>query len=175
MTGDDLTRGDDLTSDEAQALRALKRDVYPPARIESVVVEALKRDGVIAAPRPWRSIVAVAATAILAFALGLMVPRAPAGPSTPSGPRFAILLYPGQIPIDAPKRRDEYAAWARQVAASGTFIQGEQLADESADASGPRGFFIISAPDAEHARAIAATCPHLKYGGRVVIRRIGDG
>jgi hypothetical protein len=35
-----------------------------------------------------------------------------------------------------------------------------------------RGFFIIVADDEQAALAIAETCPHLKYGGRVVVRPI---
>jgi hypothetical protein len=166
--------GDGLTRDEAEALRALKHDEEPPLRIETAVVQKLKRDGVIRSSRSRAPILAAVAAAIVAFAVGLSVPRAQkvASPA-PTGPRFAILLYPGTIPADAPKRRDEYAAWARQIAAGGTSVQGEQLGDEADDPSGPRGFFIISAPDADRARAIAATCPHLKYGGRIVVRRIG--
>src|SRR5215510_1623206 len=118
---------DDLTSEEAQALRAMKRDDYPPPRIEAAVVQALKRDGLISRSRSWTPVVAAIAAALVAFVVGLNVPRAARVASAPPGPRFAILLYPGTIPLDAPKRRDEYAAWARQIAAQGTSIQGEEL------------------------------------------------
>jgi hypothetical protein len=36
----------------------------------------------------------------------------------------------------------------------------------------PRGFFVVSAPDLNAAHQIASTCPHLRYGGRIVIQRI---
>jgi hypothetical protein len=36
----------------------------------------------------------------------------------------------------------------------------------------PRGYFVISARDADEARRIAATCPHLRHGGRIVLRRV---
>ncbi len=162
---------EELSREEQEALRALKRDEFPPSRIERAVISALKRDGTIAARRRWVPIASVAA-AVLAFAAGLSVPRSPAGSAPAAEPRFAILLYRGAMPPGAPRRRDEYAAWARQVASSGTPISGEELADDAEDPSGPRGFFIIGAPSAARAREIAATCPHARYGGRVVVRSI---
>jgi hypothetical protein len=33
-----------------------------------------------------------------------------------------------------------------------------------------RGLFVILAPNEQAALAIAETCPHLKYGGRMVLR-----
>ena len=79
----------------------------------------------------------------------------------------------------------EYAAWAGQLAARGSLVAGEKLADEpltvlasagtvdvqrfTADELG--GFFIIQADSAEAYR-IARDCPHLKHGGTVQLRRI---
>ena len=79
----------------------------------------------------------------------------------------------------------EYAAWAGQLAAQGSLLAGEKLADEpltvlasngvvdvprfTADELG--GFFIIQADSAEAYR-IARDCPHLKHGGTVQLRRI---
>jgi hypothetical protein len=34
------------------------------------------------------------------------------------------------------------------------------------------GFFLVQAPSREAAAFLAAECPHLKYGGRVVVRMI---
>jgi hypothetical protein len=60
-------------------------------------------------------------------------------------------------------------------------ISGEELAAESHALGGetpaapvllPRGFFIVSAPDLDTVQRIASTCPHLRYGGRIVIQRI---
>ena len=57
---------------------------------------------------------------------------------------------------------------------------GEELTPESralgADGGSvaplPRGFFIVSGADLDAAQQIASTCPHLRYGGRIVIQRI---
>jgi hypothetical protein len=39
--------------------------------------------------------------------------------------------------------------------------------------AGPVGFFLIRAESFEAAAATAAECPHVKYGGTVVIRPTG--
>ena len=80
----------------------------------------------------------------------------------------------------------EYGAWAGQLAAAGSLVMGEKLADDqltmltgSGTASVPRftsdeisGFFLIQAADSAEAYRIARDCPHLKHGGTVQLRRI---
>jgi hypothetical protein len=110
------------------------------------------------------------------------VPRVGVG-DTPAGPRYVLLLYAGAEPVagSADGRRREYAEWARGVASSGVAISGEELTAEtravgadgpSGPAALPRGFFVVSVPDLDAAQRIASTCPHLRYGGRIVIQRI---
>ena len=79
----------------------------------------------------------------------------------------------------------EYAAWAGRLAAQGSLVAGEKLADEPLTMLAPAGvvdvprftadelggFFIIQADSAEAYR-IARDCPHLKHGGTVQLRRI---
>ena len=166
---------DDLSREEEQGLRAMKRDIVPPARIEERLVDTLRRDRLIAPRRRWVTPAAAAAAVLLAFVAGMMMPRRtspPARPAEATHVRFAILLYSGDIRSDAPRRHEEYAEWARGVASQGVEISGEDLADQASDPAGPRGFFIVAARDADAARAIAASCPHVKYGGRVVVRKI---
>lgn len=85
---------------------------------------------------------------------------------------------------------EEYTAWAGEVRKTGLLVGGEKLKDEarlitvaegrtlvSEDSPGPKdsqieGYFLIQATDYQHAVAIAAGCPHLKYGGTVEIRQI---
>jgi hypothetical protein len=100
-----------------------------------------------------------------------------------TGPRYMLLLYAGRTPIaGAPDtRRREYADWARGVASRGIAISGEELSDEAHEVGAasaqptdplPRGFFVVSAPDLESAQRIVSTCPHLRYGGRIVVKKI---
>jgi hypothetical protein len=65
---------------------------------------------------------------------------------------------------------DEYRKWAQAVSADGVSIRGEKLRDEAGETLS--GFFIVEAPSLEAARAIAATCPHVRYGGRIDVREI---
>jgi hypothetical protein len=98
--------------------------------------------------------------------------------TAPPGPRFALLLYGGET-AESPDRRREYAAWARTLSRQGVDIDGEELGPRrvelpspGSDISDPRGFFIVSAATLEAARDVAASCPHLSHGGRIVIRPI---
>jgi len=80
----------------------------------------------------------------------------------------------------------EYSAWARGLAAAGSLVMAEKLADDpptmlaasgateairgTADELG--GFFVIQAADSAEAFRIARDCPHLRHGGTVQVRRI---
>lgn len=122
-------------------------------------------------------------------------PGGGAGAPTDAGDTYALLLLsgPGEFAVSADeeaRRVQEYSGWAGQLAQAGRLLAGEKLADEArllddADASAAArlmpadrgdgilaGFFLIRAADYDEAVAIAADCPHLRYGGRVEVRRI---
>lgn len=187
---------DELTPDEHASLRRARADAVPPRDLEEATVAALRERGLVRSPLRVRPIASAAwiwitAAALVIVAGGLMVWRtAPASPVAAS-PRYVLLLYAGGTPIAGvpDTRRREYAEWARGVASGGVAISGEELADEaheigapaSSDAAAatpqpagplPRGFFVVSAPDFETAQRIASTCPHLRYGGRIVVKKI---
>jgi hypothetical protein len=42
----------------------------------------------------------------------------------------------------------------------------------SPNADRPAGYFVIAAPSRERPTEVARSCPHLKYGGRVVIMAV---
>ena len=94
-------------------------------------------------------------------------------------------------PERIPQMVSEYKAWARTVAQRGRFVAGQKLADEPgkilsgpgervavADASWDNiddivtGFFQIRAASYEEAVEISKTCPHVKYGKHIEVRRI---
>ncbi len=104
---------------------------------------------------------------------------------------YALLLYEDatyqtSTQPDSSDRVAEYGAWARQLAADGSVVGGEKLSDTGvllasaessaripqSDAGALTGYFVIRARDDADAARIAATCPHVKYGGRISIRRI---
>ena len=152
----------------------------PPPGLEHRTANALRSAGLIGNAR-WRRAAGVAALVAVAFlsgwiARGTAVSRQPVTES----PRFAFLLYGGEA--DGGSEADrvrEYREWARGLASQGHFVSGEKL-DDAATLAGPdvpnavglRGFFIVDAASDEEARRIAATHPHLRHGGTVVVRRI---
>jgi len=178
-----------LTEQERDRLRRARHEVAPPRGLEERTVAALRERGLIRRPR--RQIAAVlalaAAAVVMVAAVAWMVTRraepASSAVAVATGPRYMLLLYAGGEPITgtADDRRREYAQWARDIASRGVAISGEELGEEaSVVGSGgdvnptlqPRGFFIVEAPDLPSAERLASTCPHLRHGGRIVIRRI---
>ena len=125
----------------------------------------------------------------------------PAEPTTSivaSPERYLLLLYEDDAylapttPAEGEERAAEYGAWAAGVHAQGVVIEGEELApateSRTLDGRGGRvvetagapaaatgvvaGYFVIEAPDAGAAAAVARTMPHLEYGGTVVVRPV---
>jgi hypothetical protein len=114
----------------------------------------------------------------------------------PTGPQYGLFLYMDEAYQTAPDeatlkaRIGEYSDWAKGLRESGRYVTGQKLADEGqwcrlesgALAEGPvvsdgergilAGYFLMGAASLDEARKLAATCPHLKYGGGVEIRRI---
>jgi hypothetical protein len=188
-------------SDEEAAL--LRRQPELPRELEGRVVRALSRpaeagrdeqSGPATAghykPNPVVSgfsrtrLVAIAASTLLAFAIGRWT--APA-PSTDAG-GFLLLIQdaPGDArlsPAESSKRVGEFVAWARDLRARGALTSAAKLENGgtviSADSTGPLtdadlaigGFFVVRASTPEEAASIARGAPHLKNGGRVVLRR----
>ncbi len=170
----------------AALLAALPQSIPAPGALEPRVINATRTTRL----RP-RALAASAA--LLLFALGIVAGRllpVAARPDPDSG-RYLLLLYedaeyrPAE-PGGTSKRVDEYRAWARDLSARGVTVRGERLDDdgvelqpsgrtvESASDRADRigGFFIISTSDRTEAERIAKTCPHLRYGGRIVVKAI---
>ncbi len=98
------------------------------------------------------------------------------------------MLYGGSTGSDTAdhsQRADEYRRWVRADHEWGRVVGGEALGDRVSalslvDTSAVResgidelvGFFLVTAPNRQAAVRLAADCPHLKYGGRVVVREI---
>lgn len=120
----------------------------------------------------------------------LETPASPETPAVPAGvpPRFVLLLYEdaryaAPEPAGMADRVREYGDWIRALGTGGRFVDGEKLktaADVLPAGSGPAaggpgllaGYFIIAAEDRAEAIDIARRCPHLRYGGTIVVREI---
>lgn len=172
-----------IPKDETTALTdsersALADQLAPPDALEKRVLGALRRRGLIRSPVLGRRLIAVAA-AILLFTLGVVTGQSRS--SAGLGGDFVLLLYnPDGPPGAAPKSRvEEYRRWALETSRSGRSIQGLKLGSEllalgapSSEGSYPVGLFIIRASSLEEAEQVARSCPHLRYGGEIVIRPI---
>jgi len=170
-----------LSPDEQARLARARTDVAPPPALEDRTVGALRERGLVRSPRRHATWISIAAAAAILFLVAWAL--IPGRPAPPAGSRFVLLLYAGNEPVgaDAEARRREYAAWARDLASTGVAISGEELGagirtvgpgPAAFPAALPRGFFIVSAADADAAERIAASCPHLRHGGRIVVQPI---
>lgn len=162
------------------ALAPLREGGAPPPELEDRLVRALRtRRG---AAR-W---IGLSLAALLLLSLGGLAGRwlgsRPAAVS--AEPRFLLLLFEGPgfdtLSSSHAARVAEYGKWARELARNGRLVDAGELAPSeqrlgTMAASGGDligGMFIVKAKDAAEARAIAATCPHLKHGGGVSVRLI---
>jgi hypothetical protein len=184
---------DEAGSELREAISGLQRESPAPAAVEERVVSALRARGVIRPDRGRRSRrVWLAAAAAGLLAAGFLLGRGfrPGRAPGSASPRFVLFLLRGaesipEGPGEEAARVAEFRAWARGLAGAGRFVTGEKLEDrgeriEGASPAPPvagdedeiRGFFVISASGFEDALAVARGCPHLRHGGRILVRPI---
>jgi|HubBroStandDraft_6_1064221.scaffolds.fasta_scaffold10433_5 hypothetical protein len=170
----------------AQGFARLPNVDVPPG-LEGRILHSLLNAGVLRRTphRVWPRLVGLGVALVL-FGAGLGIGAQFARPrriaTTTREPQYLLLLYSGAGP-----QVEDVAAhrhWASDLAAHGHAIYGERL-----DAFATRiehgvsttaapadtllaGFFIVSAPSANVAETIAASSPHARHGGRVVMYRI---
>ena len=172
-----------MTEDDAplspEQLSALRGPKSPPASLEEATVARLRAMGVLRKPglvvRPLPGFLALCGS----FLLGLAVwPLLPALHPEDSRPQFLLLLY-GDPHRRGEEHRDEYVAWARQLAARGELTGDGELTGEvdvlkktmpAEGAEEPLGFFVLRASDRAEALKLSMGCPHMRYGGRVELR-----
>jgi hypothetical protein len=185
---------DDLDERLRRELARLPRELVPPKGLEARVVAALRDRGRLAAahprPNPWRLGGAIAAS--LALLLGGFWLGRQGGHRGHSlvVPSYLFMLREGtdfnRERLTDARMTSETAAWARRQLGVRHFVIGEKLDMEgwvlksSRVASmpptdlqdAPDGFFVIFASSDQEALALARTCPFLRYGGRIEVRRI---
>lgn len=154
------------------------------------------------APSRWSKLIAVAAGLVLfaaGFGLGTATAGGES-PQTVPDAGFMLLLFQDdgyQPGMPAPEVLGEYVEWTAAIRRGGLAIRGEALGDRAAvlsvdDFESPRtstspwqtagaaetsygqlvGFFLLATNDRAEALSIARTCPHLRFGGRIVVRPI---
>jgi hypothetical protein len=156
----------DLPDEIERALAALPRQQEPDPGLEERVMRA------VYPPRRARRWPWAATGAALAAALVLLIAR-PWSPARRSPvPTYILLLsepptFYRPAPADSLARIHDYARWADSLDHQGKLeLEGHLDPPGAID-----GLFIIRAANDSEAARIAATCPHLKYGGHIEIRR----
>ena len=114
---------------------------------------------------------AVAAVIVVMFLGGYA-----AGNERPQEATHVLLVHP--LAHDSGDHAPEYGAWARKS----RLVGGEELSGDgwvldarSAErrrATDVDGYFLIRARDDAEALRIAKTCPHLRHGGTLELRRV---
>jgi hypothetical protein len=177
------------TEQERAELAALLQPSAPPPELESRVIARLATAGLLArrrAPVAHRTWLLAAGLALLLIGFGLGRWQPPSA-NEETTTRYLLLMHqdesyrPGR-PLAA--LTAEVGGWAKSLRRTGELIEGDRLGvrghlvtpdgAETGLAPGDviSGFFVVRAASDERALAIARTCPHLTYGGRVELRRI---
>lgn len=187
---------DDDDPDEGlrRELARLPRELAPPEGLEARVVAALGERGLLAVarprPNPWRLGAAVAASLALLIG-GFWLGRHGASRGHPlATPSYLLMLRPG---ADFNRERwsdarltAETVLWAQNVLGIRRYVISNKLEmggwvvtpSRVAGMSpvdlqdAPDGFFLIRASSDQEALRIARSCPFLRHGGRIEVRRI---
>lgn len=184
-----------MNDDElVKILAESRQDETPPSEIEVRTVAGLRAAGFIRRElqAPLRAGLLTVAAIAAALLIGVWIGTRHGTGLRSSQPKFLLMLYQGANyqPFDSggvQKRRAVYNAWFRSLAQTGHALDGEALTWGGAELQPnrppapigttpvpdqPDGFFIITATDENAALAIAETCPHLRFGGRIIMRPI---
>jgi len=177
--------------------RGSLRDRLPAAEPPAKLAERVKRtlearelltplDSTSSRRGPWAARIGyLAAGILLGFAArgALGTPSGRAAAAATAG-QYVLLLYgdpaddTGAVHV---AREREYGRWASELTGGVRWVAGHELGDVIGTL-GPQsdalardrlaGYFVIDAPSRERAAEVARSCPHLKYGGRVVIMAV---
>ena len=172
----------------------------PPPELAARVRETLEARGLVRSPtgraRQWAARGALIAAGVLLGVLGrgaYQEARESSGtalvdmPNGPASAQYVLVLYgdtPGDTGAVHIARELEYGRWASALGDGARWVGGHELHDvvarlgsaPLADAASERvaGFFVIEARSRERAAEVARTCPHLRYGGRVVVMTVAS-
>ncbi|HUQ83938.1 MAG TPA: hypothetical protein VM076_22500 [Gemmatimonadaceae bacterium] len=179
-----------MTDDGRGELKAYLAPIHPPAELRDRVRANWGQTRISSSRRTAGLSIAAVGLIAAGFLLGALVrPRSRAAdrPVTAAG-RYVVLLY-GDAPDDTGAvhvaREREYGRWATALGGGVRWVGGSELHDvvaqlgPSLPGSDPptgrlAGYFVIEAPSRERATEVAESCPHLKYGGRVVVMTVAS-
>jgi hypothetical protein len=183
-----MTEDNRFESLAAELAKLSGKSAEPSSSMEGEVVGRLRKSGLIESRRRmagWKFALAACAAVVL-FVAGLAVGKLTATSKAPEF-TYVLLLEEGneyQVPAEGAEmdqRVNEYRNWAIGLRKEGVQVSGMKLKDDAVvlgEASGKgdqemlAGMFSIKTESEEQARRIAESCPHLKHGGKIVIRPI---
>lgn len=187
---------DEDSNNELLRLDSLRKELSPPAELEERIVSHLNRRKLIRHHHRDRFLtfqrVVAAAACILFFLAGTLYQKAKIGKQSSavsmSESTFVLFLLEDDSYQDAQgmqqqqERISAYRDWAIGLRKQGIPVSGTKLHDEQTylgkaieEERGQEqisGYFLIDATSAEQALAIARNCPHLRYGGKIEVRRV---
>lgn len=114
-------------------------------------------------------------------------------------PRYMLFLHEDLGQFDQRSQDEmmriieEYSDWAEKLRNAGRLAGGEKLSEDAGRVLRPSGksvsvtdgpyaegkeivggYFMVVASDYDEACKLAGECPHLKYGGRIEVRKVHD-
>lgn len=160
-------------------------DLDAPPGLEARLRAALVSERLLQPRRRpnWRLGVGVAAGFVIGVLVGMSATRSPA--PTSADARYMLLLYPGDGAAHPVVDRDSSALahreWLVALRTEGRVIRGDRLSPDAPALVGstsdnaplvPQGYFVATATSIDDAVRVAASSPHVKAGGRIVVQAI---
>ena len=184
------------------SLRDQLPHVDPPPELEHRVRATLEARGLVRheahlVPDPtwplrrmaWTARLGLLAAGVL---MGILIKDTLGDSGRPTGAaaagQYVLLLYndpaddTGAVHV---ARAKEYGRWASTLGAGAKWVGGHELGSvverlgpassrSASETDRLAGYFVIEAPSRERATEVARSCPHIKYGGRVVVMTIAS-
>ncbi len=155
----------------------------PPPALRARVIASLQAQGLLRRRHAWVRVPLGIAAGVALFVAGMQVRGTP-GAAAEDGPGWVLLLYEDDEFRPARSNAElvrEYTAWGVEADRAGEVVLAEELAPEAevlgrpiasgSDALGRlTGMYVVRAPDAAAALTLARGHPHLRHGGRIVVR-----
>jgi hypothetical protein len=157
----------------------------PPPELKQRVQGSLRANGVLRRTPHWSRAPLAIAAGVALFLAGAQYARLGTSPAN-SDPIFTLLLYEDaafqpQVPVEEIVR--EYTAWAHDLRDRGALVLAEELDPvvHLAGADAPvtesplgqlTGMFVVHAADRDAAMELARDHPHVRHGGRIVVRGV---
>lgn len=187
---------DNSIHEEQKAYQRLRESPVPSTDLENKIVHLLKKKGLLRTDAPntkKKSILWYAAAALILLLVGFLTGKwsSTSIEPVPKESLFLLALYePANQKLESEQLVAEYGNWLHEVGSDGRYIGGEALKYEIRELVTNQhktlyeqelqpdrkiimsGYFLVEAKDLDEARKIAKECPHLKYGGAVVIREV---